>query len=86
MGIVFFKINKHKKFNYKPVFFDPSKDNDSSFDNNPETEDSADIQRIKSSIKNQWHRPKKNMAKKYPSTTLALIIAVLFALIYLILK
>jgi len=84
MGLVFFKINKHKKFNYKPVFYNPDKEenevNHANEDVNPELES------LKIKIKQQWHATKKKKVQKYSSTTIALVIALLFALVYLLLK
>ncbi len=84
MGLVFFKINKHKKYNYKPVFYNPDKEDNemgkTDVDENPELEN------LKLKIKQQWHAPKKKKVQKYSATTLVMIIVLLLAVLYLLFK
>ncbi len=85
MGFSFFKINKHKSFNYKPVFYDPDKDKDI-ISKNEMAQESDELQNIRSKIHTQWHAQKKKKRQKYPVTVIAFVIALLFTLIYWIFK
>lgn len=81
MGISFFKINKHKSFNYKPVFYDPDKDKDLMVKKQMVQGDD-ELENMRSKIRAQWHAPKKKKRQKYPVTVIAFVIALLFTLIY----
>lgn len=86
MGLVFFKINKHKSFNYKPVFYDPNKEDSDTLTGKEGEENNSDLERLKSKIQKQWYAPKKSKPQKYAASKIALILAVLFAIAYLLLK
>jgi len=86
MALIFFKINKHKSFNYKPVFYDPDKEAMQSYKAKQKTEFEYDIEDFKSKLHSRWHAPKKNKAFKFSVTRVALIITFLFAMLYFLLK
>jgi len=86
MGVIFFKINKHKSYNYKPVFYDPDKDKETLTGLKTDSEN-PDLDRLRSKMKAQWHAPKKKkIRQKYPVAVIAFIIALLFTLVYWIFK
>ena len=86
MALIFFKINKHKSFNYKPVFYDPDKEGMATYKAKEKAEGEYDIDNFKSKLHSRWHAPKKNKVFKFSVTKIALIITFLFAVLYFILK
>jgi len=85
MGIVFFKINKHKKYNYKPVFYDPDKE-ESQVNLHHKKESIEEIESLKQRIQMQWHSNKKKKPTRYPNMTIALILTLLSIVMYFLFK
>jgi len=82
MNIVFFKRPKNKQFNYKPIYYDPEKDEAESRKKELNSDDPKE--RMRAEMRRRWRSDKKSPGGN--SNIIRIIIYVVFAAfaIYLI--
>jgi hypothetical protein len=88
MKISFFKINKPKPFEYKPLYYDPKKDNE----NKEKSSDSVENKyksELKSKIEDNWAIGKRRTRQSrgfINQRNLIIYIAIALMLLYFVLK
>jgi hypothetical protein len=85
MAITFFKTPKNKRFNYRPVFYDPKAEErnqklKSAVEDNPENYEQA----LRDRMHVRWKRSSGANERKVSNQRLVIILVVLAVLVYLI--
>jgi len=86
MGLVFFKINKHKRFNYKPLYYDPKKEEIEELKKRAATKDEANLEEMRGKIRSRWQQHRTTNANKYSFLRIAFVLFILFVIVYFLLK
>lgn len=74
MGIYFFKLNKPKQYNYKPVFFDPQKEKIEQIKNSKTKNNETNYSQ---NIKNNFSILRERRAQKKPIKSQNLMLVVM---------
>ncbi len=86
MALVFFKTNRHKKFNYKPVYYNESKEELKEIQKKASSADDEKLEMMRSKMRKRWQQHRKVKSPKYTTAKIAFILFLLFAIVYYLLR
>ncbi len=85
MALTFFKTPRHKKFNYKPVYYDKKKEEREKRQKAALEEDHKNYEKaLRDRLQMRWKRTAGARTRRASNQRLVVIFVVMFVLVYLI--
>ncbi|MDD3878104.1 MAG: hypothetical protein PHT69_15905 [Bacteroidales bacterium] len=82
MGLIFFKINKHKQFNYKPVYYDAQKEELEELKKKAVSADDLSLEEMRAKMKARWQKERKAKTGKFTTVKIVFVLFLLLLIIY----
>jgi len=86
MGLVFFKINKHRQFNYKPVYYDAQKEELAELKRksnvSKEMPEDVSLEEMRAKMKTRWNKERTAKTGQYTTVKIAFLLFLLFVVVY----
>lgn len=85
MALTFFKTNKNKKFNYKPVYWDRAKEErDKRMKTALETKDKDYAEALRERMELRWKRSTGNQSRKNSNIRLLVVLSVIVLVFFIL--
>ncbi len=85
MALTFFKIPRNKKYSYKPVYYDPKKEEREKLHKSAIEEDSENYEKaLRERMQMRWKRSSGGRSRRASNQRLIIIFVIMFLLLYLI--
>lgn len=86
MALVFFKTNKHKRFNYKPLYYDERKEELEELKKKSSSEKEVKLEEMRGKIRTRWQHSRKIKTNRFAGIRVLFILGILIFLAYILLR